>query len=627
MRIENYVDLSGRSGCSGLFFVSGSFGLIDGDVGYTRGDEDGKTVFTYENDKVRVRAEFEMVGDVCVRRGTLENISGEPIEINDFLSRFTLDGSDYDVYTQYSAWVHESVGEWQHLTTQIRAEACGMRGCDGATPMLAMHNRFTGRNTVFHLVPNAQWQMIARKYPVMDKEIVVVEMGFSNTGLRFPLAEGECISLPDVIFYPAQNRTDLDAYKLHRYYIQKYPRTKLPVFYNSWMHCFDHLDIEDLKAQADCAKEMGFEGFMIDAGWFGNGEAWADCVGDWEENLVSGPCGRLSEVSERVRENGMIFGLWFEPERATKTSQSVSAHPEYYILPTRGDALLDFANPDAVEFIYEKVASQIEKYHIGWVKFDFNATIPVDPSGCAFYHYLKGQKVFVDKLKARFPDLYITNCASGGYRMDLHQPTFTDSLWISDNHSPVRGLDILRGTLKRLPTSFIERWNVQQYAEGFPRYGVVGKVGVLFNCNNGTWDSITTVDPTFAENFFIGGPMGFSCDLVALPEEYKNRWVSAIAQYKEDRDFFRTATAHILVDADAICVIEYASEKFERVVLQLFTKLVNAESLTVYPVLDTTAEYSYGEKCMKGADLASDGISFAGLREFSCVRLDLFGTK
>ena len=87
MRVENYVDLSGRSGCSGLFFVSGSFGLIDGDVGYTRCDEDGKTVFTYENEKVRVRAEFEMVDDVCVRRGMLENISGEPIEINDFLSR------------------------------------------------------------------------------------------------------------------------------------------------------------------------------------------------------------------------------------------------------------------------------------------------------------------------------------------------------------------------------------------------------------------------------------------------------------------------------------------------------------------------------------------------------------
>ena len=626
MHFENYIDETRRNGCCGLLFASGSFGLVDGECEFVKSEEDGKTVYTAECGGVRLRTSFEDDGEVCIRRSTIENISDSSIVLNDFVNRFTLDGNHYDVYTQYSSWLHESTGGWEHLTTQIRAEAQGMRGCDGASPMMALWNCYTDKGVVFHLLPDAQWQFTAKKYPVNEKEIVVVEIGFSNTGLRMPLQTGECISLPEVIFFPVKNKTDLDAYKLHRYYNKAYPRKALPIFYNSWMHCFDNLNIEDLKAQADCAKAMGFEAFMIDAGWFGNGENWGVCVGDWEENMKSGPEGRLIEVSERVRENGMIFGLWFEPERATKKCKSVAMHPDYYI-HTSGDCLLDFGNPDAVDFMVEKVASQIEKYHIGWVKFDFNMSIPHDPSGCAFYHYLRGQARFIAELRARFPELYITNCASGGYRMDLNQARFSDSLWISDNHSPLQGLDILRGTLKRIPTSCIERWNVQKYAVGFPRYGHKETVGVLFNCNNGTWDSIVTVEPSFTENFFIGGPMGFSCDLVGLPDEHKNSWMRAIAQYKQDREFFRTAEAHLLVDTDALCAIEYASEDMTRVVIQLFTKTIHAADILLYPMLDESKTYTCSELVAKGSTFAEDGMRVKGLKDFSCVRLEWNAVK
>ena len=40
----------------------------------------------------------------------------------------------------------------------------------------------------------------------------------------------------------------------------------------------------------------------------------------------------------------------------------------------------------------------------------------------------------------------------------------------------------------------------------------------------------------------VSGPMCFSCDLDAFPAEYKERWKSVIAQYKQDREFYKTAT-------------------------------------------------------------------------------------
>ena len=623
MRIDNYLNFSGKVGFSGLFFTCGDFGIVDGDTAYERFEKDKKTVFEAQNGKIKLRAEFECVGDLCIRRDSLENISGGAIEINDLVSRFCLDGNDYDVYTQYSAWQHESSGAWQRLTTQIRAEACGMRGCDGAAPIMGFSNLITGKNTVFHLLPNAKWQMTAKKFPRNEKEMVVFEAGFCDTGLRFCVNSGEKIYLPEIIFFSAESRTDLDAYKLHRYFNRAYPRRALPVLYNSWLYCFDDLDIDALKAQADAAAEMGFEAFMIDAGWFGEGECgWGDSVGDWSENLTGGPRGRLLELSEHVRDRSMTFGLWFEPERASAKSRAVAAHPDYYI-PAGKQFLLDFSKPEAVEFITEVIAGQIEKYRIGWVKFDFNASIPVDPSGSGFYRYLQGQRRFVEELKRRFPSLYITNCASGGYRMELYQAQFTDSFWLSDNQGPLGGLDIVKGTLKRMPSACIERWNVQKYADGFPKYGHKEKVGVMFNCNNATWDSIVAVDCSFVEAFLTGGVVGFSCDIAAFPEQYRESWKQFISEYKTDRDFYINAAARILADTEPLTVIEYFDVEYDRCEVQIFTKVCYAENLTVYPEVDISAEYILDGELLDGRDIAENGILVDKLRNNRCRTLSL----
>jgi F-type H+-transporting ATPase subunit b len=128
--------------------------------------------------------------------------------------------------------------------------------------MMGFHNRYTGRNTVFHLLPNAQWQMTAKKFPHSAKEIVVLEAGFCSVGLRLSVAAGETVRLPELIFFGAQSKTDLDAYKLHEWYNRKYPRKSLPIVYNSWLYCYDNIDVDDILRQVDCAAEMGFEAFL-----------------------------------------------------------------------------------------------------------------------------------------------------------------------------------------------------------------------------------------------------------------------------------------------------------------------------------------------------------------------------
>ena len=626
MNLDHVLRFEGQLGASGLFFASGSFGLINHATEYEHTREGNTQTFRYHQDDVLLTATFtEYENGVVIRKDSFKNLSDAPIVLNGLSSRFGLDGCTYEVYTQYNSWQHESDGAWQKLVTQVTAADQGIRTCDGAAPIMALHNLHSDQITVFHLMPNCQWEMTALKFHESKKQCIVVETGFNRDNMRLSVAPGEEIFLPTIIFFHAKNKTDLDAYKLHEVFNALYPRRKMPVIYNSWLYCFDYLNVDGLLKQVDCAAELGVEAFMIDAGWFGQGEH-VDCfevVGNWEENLIGEPKGRLGEISQRVRDKGMVFGLWFEPERAVPNSKTAMEHPEYFI----GEKFFDFSNPDAVNYMADVISEQIEKYHIGWVKFDFNDYIPHDPSGGVFYRYLQGQKRFVELLQSRHPGLYLTCCAGGGYRMELGQASFFDSFWFTDNQGPYDGIRIIKDTLKRMPTALIERWSVQKYYDDFPNCFAEGRTGYMLSCNNATWDFILNVDDSFTKGFINGGPIGFSCDIDGWPDSYKQLWKEHIAEFKKNREFFMTATARILVDSDDIVSIEYADPDLNRCIVQLFTKRSYASQLTVYPAVDPAGKYNVNGEIVSGQALSENGLLFKDLKDNCCQTIELIKTK
>jgi len=619
MKLEKYISTEGLANISGLFVAEGDFGVIDGDMPTRVSAFDGATVYECEGLGVRLRAEFrEYENGVVIRSDTLENISGREITVNRLSSRFVLDGDSFDVYTQFSSWQNESRGAWQRLNTIISAESGGIRSCDYAAPVMAFKNGYTGKKTVFHLLPNAMWNMTARRANKSDREITVFECGFRNTGLRLRVERGETVKLPEVIFFGAESEFDLDEWRLHTVYNRLYPRRSLPVAYNSWLYCFDDLDMDALMREADTAADMGFEAFMIDAGWFGSGGNWSAEVGDWEENMRTRTSGRLSELSERVRERGMVFGLWFEPERAEAASKARAEHPDEYFR----EKFLDFANPAARERILSVLSSQIEKYKIGWIKLDFNATTPTDPEGGAFYRYSEGQRIFIRSLRERFPELYISGCAGGGYRMELAEGRFFDSFWLSDCQSPVEGVRIVRDTLKRMPTCLIERWNVQKWCEGFPVYQEPMR-GRMIHTADATWDGLVGVKDSFSEEFVKGGLMGFSCGISDFPNEYKKRWAEVIAEYKAERDFYISATARILAEGDGLTVIEYASPLLDKIVIQAFATVSRVRELWIYPAVDPRKIYLTDGEKISGAQILENGIRLSAVPNYGCAVLRL----
>ena len=383
-----------------LFRGYGSFGEIMGKV-----QADGQTICN-QSDAYKITCQYEKdENGVYTRNDVFKNISDKNISVSQLKSRFIFEGGEYEIYTQYCTWQTESSGMWQPLNTAISVGGASTRTIQDGAPFMALWNLQTQRGVAIHLVPNAAWEIkVMRVGHLKQYTQLVVELGIADENFNVTLAPGEAISMPQLICYEFKNKLDMDCYKLHHYLHARYPRREMPVIYDTWMYCFDHVNYENIAKQISLAADLGVEYFFIDAGWFGKGKDWENSVGDWSENTTGAFCGRMIDIANEVRAAGMKFGLWIEPERAMPDSDSFKNHPEYYI-QTDECCFLDFANDEAREWMLGVIFDLIDRYGIEYLKDDYNANLYFDQYNTSFLKYYEGHKKFVKAIRDRYPDL------------------------------------------------------------------------------------------------------------------------------------------------------------------------------------------------------------------------------
>lgn len=592
MNIKNLFDFTGKFGISGLFSLRSSVGSIDGETVCFE-EKAGVVCAKTEKEKFILKSDIIRNKSVYIRNDAFTNKTDENIYIYKCQSRFAVVSDNIECYTQSNMWTSESHGEWQKLSTGITASSCGVRSTAGASPFLSVWDENAMRGIAFNIVPNTAWQYTITKKPYEGEDVIcVIECGICSDGLDFCVKPHETINFPQIIFYDFENKTDMGCYKLHEYINRAYPCKKLPVMYNSWFANFDEFDMNFMKAQADAANKLGIEYFTVDAGWFGNGKSWVDEIGEWEESADTGFCGQMTEFADYVRGLGMNFGLWIEAERALANTKIAKEHPEYFI--KHGDNFfLDYADENAFNYITDAVVSLIEKYGIKLIKFDFNADCPLDSKKSAFYRYHEGHKRFIGKIREKYPDIYIENCASGGARLDLFHLSYMDSVWFSDNQNPQSGIKILRETFLRLAPWYAERWAVLKNADGFSKVYSEGRRSErLFTVKGATWQTAETVSLKFIKQFLTGGAMGFSCDLTSLSEETLRELKAYISEFKKNREFFRNCVCIPLVSNDTLTVLQYSDSEEKTVVIEIFYENTHQSRLTVYPKLKNGRNYA-----------------------------------
>ncbi|MCW1916987.1 alpha-galactosidase [Luteolibacter sp. GHJ8] len=234
-----------------------------------------------------------------------------------------------------------------------------------------------------------------------------------------------------------------------------------PVILNSWDGAYFNFDEKRLLAMMDAAVKSGVEMFVLDDGWFGNGENARNSdtagLGDWQVNREKLPHD-IQWLAEQAHERGLKFGLWVEPEMVNPRSELFAKHPDWAVkLPGREQRLgrnqlpLDLSKPEVEEFAYKVVADILDRYPgIEYIKWDNNGHLQdagsqgAKPAGQmnmttemtrAYYRIL-------DRLVAKYPKIIFQDCASGGGRAEYGSLPRHAEFWASDNQNPLKRLQM-----------------------------------------------------------------------------------------------------------------------------------------------------------------------------------------
>lgn len=206
----------------------------------------------------------------------------------------------------------------------------------------------------------------------------------------------------------------------------------MPVVFNDYMNTLNgDPTTEKLLPLIAAAAEVGAEIFCVDAGWYDDSGHWWDTVGEWEPSATRFP-GGLGVVMDAIRGAGMVPGLWLEPEVVGVRSPIADVLPREAFLERHGQRIvehhryhLDLRHPAAVEHLDRVVDRLVERFRVGFFKFDYNidpgpgTDNQADSVGDGLLEHNRAHLAWLDRLLDRHPQLVIENCASGAMRMDF----------------------------------------------------------------------------------------------------------------------------------------------------------------------------------------------------------------
>lgn len=209
--------------------------------------------------------------------------------------------------------------------------------------------------------------------------------------------------------------------------LRRFIREELPVspdnggfMYCTWLPFLKNINEKLLLELADEASGLGFSTFVVDDGWF-KPDAWTVDTDKFPRGI--------KVIADKVRGNGMTFGLWFNmgtdygyPSLPSETNalQADGEGKEFGFGGERRVKCLASAHRDVVA---DKLLELAREYNVGYFKIDFSCILSpygMMPYGCHSkdhpYHQNGGDAVVEqyasmryirDKVKQEFPELII----------------------------------------------------------------------------------------------------------------------------------------------------------------------------------------------------------------------------
>src|SRR5690625_1206549 len=299
-----------------------------------------------------------------------------------------------------------------------------------------------------------------------------VNMGINSFDFSWLLEQGKTFQTPEVVMVYSATGIGEMSRTYHTLYRERlcrgdYRDKERPILINNWEATYFDFNEQSILNIAEKAKQTGIELFVLDDGWFGKRDDDTSSLGDWIVDTNKLPNGLASLASE-IKEKGMQFGLWFEPEMISPNSDLYREHPDWCIhVPnrrrseSRNQLVLDFSREDVCKEITKRITTILESAPISYVKWDMNrnmtemgsSLLPKHRQKEMAHRYMLGLYAVMEELTTRFPDILFESCSGGGGRFDPGMLYYMPQVWTSDNTDAISRLRIQYGTTLVYPVS------------------------------------------------------------------------------------------------------------------------------------------------------------------------------
>ena len=344
------------------------------------------------------------------------------------------------------------------------------------------------------------------------------------------------------------------------------------ILLNSWEGLYFDIDEARMIQMMDDIAKFGGELFVMDDGWFGDKyprKNDTSSLGDWVVDKQKLPNG-LGALTKAARERGIKFGIWIEPEMANTTSELFERHPEW-ALQVKGRELklgrggtqlvLDMTNPQVQDFVFSIVDDLLtQNPEIAYIKWDANASIqnfgslylPKNRQQNLYVDYHLGLLKTLQRIRAKYPDIVIQDCASGGGRANYGLLPYFDEFWTSDNTDALQRVYIQWGTSMFFPANAMAC-----HINHCPYWNTGGRViPIKFRCD-----------------VAMSGRLGIELQPKDMTDEERQQTSNCIADYKQLRPIVQTGNLYRLLspyDRKGVASLMYVDDARRQSVLFVY---------------------------------------------------------
>lgn len=398
-----------------------------------------------------------------------------------------------------------------------------------------------------------------------DTEYHYFFAGINPDNSAYHLKKGETFTTPKVAFSFSKcglSGVSRNFHKWGRNYMLAHGDKERKILLNSWEGVYFDIDQQKMDQMMGDIASMGGELFVMDDGWFGDKyprKVDNSSLGDWVVDKNKLPEG-IEGLLRDAKKHGIKFGIWIEPEMTNSVSELYDAHPDWIVKAPNREAVkgrggtqlvLDLANPKVQNFVFSIVDNLMTKYpEIDYIKWDANMAImnhgsqylTMNNQSHLYIEYHRGFEKICQRVRAKYPDLTIQACASGGGRANWGVLPYFDEFWVSDN------TDALQRIYMQWGTSYF-----------FPAIAMASHISATPNHT-----VFRTTALKYRVDVAMSGRLGMEIQPKNMTDDEKELCRKAIAEYKQIRPIVQFGDIYRLVspyDKIGLASLMYVNEQ------------------------------------------------------------------